>query len=67
MGSDYVLCASCGKKQYEKDGPIGTWRGVLCQACWHEEEAKENDIPEGCQSCDGPYPNCKTSCKLIDA
>lgn len=26
----------------------------------------EEDIPEGCAACGGPYPDCKTSCKIFD-
>lgn len=26
----------------------------------------DDDIPEGCEACGGPWPDCTTSCKLID-
>lgn len=26
----------------------------------------ENDIPEGCEACGGPYPECKSSCNMYD-
>lgn len=26
----------------------------------------ENDIPEGCAACGGPYPDCMTSCNIFD-
>lgn len=26
----------------------------------------EDEIPEGCAACGGPYPYCKTSCKIFD-
>ena len=25
-----------------------------------------DDAPEGCVACGGPYPSCKTSCKIFD-
>lgn len=29
-------------------------------------ESKNDDIPEGCIACGGPYPDCMTSCKIFD-
>lgn len=29
-------------------------------------EADEDEVPFGCRTCGGPYPDCKTSCKLFD-
>ena len=30
-------------------------------------EAYDGDVPSaGCRACGGPYPQCKTSCKLFD-
>lgn len=29
-------------------------------------EDNEDNIPEGCLACGGPYPSCKTSCPLFD-
>ena len=26
----------------------------------------DDDIPEGCAACGGPYPSCTTSCPLFD-
>lgn len=26
----------------------------------------QDDIPEGCAACGGPYPNCKISCPIFD-
>ena len=26
----------------------------------------DDDIPEGCAVCGGPYPDCMTSCNLFD-
>ena len=27
---------------------------------------RNNDVPEGCRACGGPYPNCTDSCPLFD-
>lgn len=26
----------------------------------------DDDVPEGCAACGGPYPNCCSSCPLFD-
>lgn len=26
----------------------------------------EDDIPDGCAACGGPYPECRSSCKMYD-
>lgn len=31
-----------------------------------ELENDPNYIPPGCAACGGPYPKCKTSCKIFD-
>ena len=31
-----------------------------------DEVEDTNEIPFGCRSCGGDYPNCKTSCSLFD-
>lgn len=33
---------------------------------WNSDDDDEDDIPEGCRACGGPYPNCTTSCPLFD-
>lgn len=36
---------------------------------WRDEDDDQDDeelIPDGCLACGGPYPNCKTSCKIFD-
>lgn len=30
------------------------------------DECSDDDIPEGCSACGGPYPNCKDSCPMFD-
>lgn len=43
-------CPSCGTILDEND--------------WDRED--DSEIPFGCASCGGPYPQCKTSCKMFD-
>lgn len=33
---------------------------------WGRDTSSSDDMPEYCNICGGPYPNCKTSCKLFD-
>lgn len=30
------------------------------------DEVEDDEIPEGCLTCGGPYPNCMISCELYD-
>ena len=32
----------------------------------YDETEDEDDIPEGCIACGGPYPNCTSSCSMFD-
>ena len=48
--------------------PDGNWSELS-----DEENARENgisyddeDIPEGCLACGGPYPDCMSSCNAFD-
>lgn len=43
-------CPSCGYSMDEDD--------------WDRDD--DSEIPSGCAACGGPYPQCKTSCKLFD-
>lgn len=29
-------------------------------------DEEEDELPEACAACGGPYPSCTTSCKLFD-
>lgn len=31
-----------------------------------EPDDSDDDIPEGCAACGGPYPSCTSSCPLFD-
>ena len=33
---------------------------------YYDEEESEDDMPECCIACGGPYPDCMTSCKIFD-
>lgn len=63
------------------DGPLtGKWKCPICgksvrESTVYEKLNRENDhfedelreeIPEGCIACGGPWPDCESSCKLID-
>lgn len=37
---------------------------IMDEQDWIRDDEKE--IPWGCQTCGGPYPQCKTSCKMFD-
>ena len=61
--SDYVNCESCGVEQREEDGPIVSWRGILCQSCWLQAEAEDDDKPACASGCGG-YPESCMGCNL---
>ena len=51
-GVDMYECEDCG---YQEEG------------MFIEDYAEDPDaIPPGCAACGGPYPQCKTSCKIFD-
>lgn len=61
-------CPSCGKPMEEM---TTFWSCDECDVFIHRPgyepvEDVAEEIPEGCAACGGPYPNCKTSCKLFD-
>ncbi len=31
-----------------------------------DDDYEVGGMPKGCAACGGPYPDCKTSCKLFD-
>lgn len=62
-GCDIYTCPSCGwevdEMDYEYEDEEEWTDEMLC--------VYEGDIPPtGCKACGGPYPQCKTSCKLFD-
>lgn len=40
---------------------------LMDQQDWdYDREDGEMEVPFGCVTCGGPYPDCKTSCKMFD-
>lgn len=66
-GCDIYVCPSCGWEMDEMDYEYEQDKGYEKE--WTSElmEIYRDDIPSvGCRACGGPYPYCKTSCKLFD-
>ena len=64
-GCEIYICPSCGLKVDEEDYEYESDEEVE----WTEEmlDMEQGEIPPaGCGACGGPYPYCKTSCKLFD-
>lgn len=69
-----AICNKCGALMDRKEDPAGGCDIFVCPSCgWEidemEYEYEDEDtfaIPAGCRACGGPYPHCKTSCKLFD-
>lgn len=65
LNNGYAICNRCGLKVDEEDYEYESDEEVE----WTEEmlNMEQGDIPPaGCRACGGPYPYCKTSCKLFD-
>lgn len=63
-GCDIYACPSCGWEVDEMD-----YEYEDSEEEWTEDvlTAYNGDVPPaGCRACGGPYPYCKTSCKLFD-
>lgn len=63
-GCDIYACPSCGWEVDEMD-----YEYEDSEEEWTEETLefyRGNVPPKGCRACGGPYPHCKTSCKLFD-
>lgn len=63
----YYRCPSCGWKVDEEDYRYDD--GDPEPKEWTPEviRAFDGDIPPaGCIACGGPYPDCKSSCKMFD-
>lgn len=72
------VCVECGGVMEPADEHVLVC--VSCKhSCGFEDYGHENDydeyynsaygedeIPEECEACGGPYPNCMTSCTLFD-
>lgn len=74
------ICNECGALMDREEDPAGGCDIFVCPSCgWAIDEMEyeyedDEDVldnrsdvtPAGCRSCGGPYPHCKTSCKLFD-
>lgn len=67
-GNDNYVCPACGLKvdtleyKYEYDGE--NHDDIEYSKIFGDSEGEIP--PVGCSACGGPYPYCKTSCKLFD-
>lgn len=62
------ICPKCGSNM-----KIEEKYTLICNNCWHSMDISEynnlhydDDIPEGCAACGGPYPDCMDSCPIFD-
>ncbi len=56
-------CLNCGTTAWQEDdcGP-----DEICFESPDEDDSYYDDIPEGCAACGGDYPNCTSSCPLME-
>ncbi len=79
LNNGYAICNECGAVMDLKEDPKSGCDIYTCPSCggvieeseyeydYDEEEDYDDDTPPvGCRACGGPYPYCKTSCKLFD-
>lgn len=63
-GCDIYACPSCGwevdEMEYEYEDEEKEWTSSVHMSY------RGSIPPAGCRACGGPYPHCKTSCKLFD-
>lgn len=58
-------CMECGNHAYFKDdGDLYYEHNP--EDDYEEYYGEEDDIPEGCRSCGGDYPNCVDGCNLMN-
>lgn len=64
--SRYAMCPVCGHRMRRDRDIFGNWDGetYVCDYC--AEGYDDDDIPEGCRACGGPYPDCTDSCPMFD-
>lgn len=64
-GCDIYTCPACGWEvdefEYEYEEAEDAERIIT-----DEFVEDRDDPPRGCIECDGPYPDCKSSCKMFD-
>ncbi|MBO4579336.1 MAG: hypothetical protein J5715_04185 [Clostridiales bacterium] len=66
MWTRYTMCSKCGHRMRRFKDEWGLWDGMTytCDFCRNEDD--EEGVPEGCQACGGPYPNCIEGCNMFD-
>lgn len=57
------MCPSCGHTMYLDEYALNGDDNADYDEYYQEPE---DDIPECCKACGGPYPNCRSSCKIFD-
>lgn len=57
----YWTCSECGHSN-----KIGKSEILFDRDEVNSFSDKEDEIPRGCAACGGPYPDCKSSCPLLD-
>ena len=56
------VCTECGQLNYIDENKV-----IDDSASYSFEDASDDDdIPEGCAACGGPYPDCTSSCPMFD-
>lgn len=69
LNNGYAICNRCGAVMEQTEDPKTGCEIYICPSCGLkvDEEEEQGEIPPaGCRACGGPYPYCKTSCKLFD-
>lgn len=70
LNNGYAICNRCGAVMRQTEDPKEDYEYESDEEVeWTEEmlDMEQGDIPPaGCRACGGPYPYCKTSCKLFD-
>jgi len=61
-----IVCRECDVSYlpWERDEVFSDWEDKLLLELFAQD--LDDDIPEGCAACGGPWPDCETSCKLFD-
>lgn len=79
LNRGYAICNRCGAVMRRRQDPEGGCDIYSCPKCgWEVDEFDyvyddgdelaeiRDDPPPGCIACGGPYPDCKSSCKMFD-
>ena len=58
------ICTECGHENDIAASEVEDSYRYCYDSC--DDEDEEEEIPEGCAACGGPYPSCKVSCPMFD-